>query len=655
MNSSVVRLIIIIVAAIFQLVSFPSAWCLETINLQLKWTHCFQFAGYYAAKEMGYYKEADLDVHFIEASPSVDPAHSVLKGDAQYGIGSSSILLQRAEKKPLVVLAVIFQHSPYILISSSRNDIHDIHNLAGKKIMLEPQSDELVAYLKKEGISINSIKYVEHNHGIQNFVDGKIDAMSGYTTYEPYFLNLINFPYQYFSPRSAGIDFYGDNLFTTEKEISDHPDRVRRFRAASLKGWRYALDHSDQIINLIISKYAPTQSIGFLQFEANQIIDLMHPELLEIGYMHEGRWKHILETYADLKMLSRDFSLEGFIYNPNPTPDRTILYLVIIALFIVIFIISLVTIRFINLNNKLRISEEQHRFLADNASDVIWTMDINGRYLYISPSVEKLRGYKQSEVMKQSLREILTPESAQIAEDQFKVLSYALENHLPLPKYRGELAHPCKDGSIVWTEVTVTPMMNFRNKFIGILGITRDINERRKMEEELKRLAITDPLTGAYNRRFFYEQGARELQRSARNKEPLVFALIDIDHFKSVNDNYGHDAGDEVLKALVITIKPLLRSIDLFCRLGGEEFAFLLINANVQEGTYVSERIKHSISELTICRDGKDIKFTVSIGIVSYNGEGESVEDAMKKADLALYKAKDSGRDKICIYDEQCI
>ena len=102
MNSSVVRLTIIIAGVLFQLLLLSPAWCLETINLQLKWTHCFQFAGYYAAKEMGYYKEADLDVHFIEASPSIDPAQSVLKGDAQYGIGTSSILLQRAENKPLV-------------------------------------------------------------------------------------------------------------------------------------------------------------------------------------------------------------------------------------------------------------------------------------------------------------------------------------------------------------------------------------------------------------------------------------------------------------------------------------------------------------------------------------------------------------------------
>ena len=318
----------------------------------------------------------------------------------------------------------------------------------------------------------------------------------------------------------------------------------------------------------------------------------------------------------------------------------------------VIFIISAVTIKFVNLNRKLRISEEHHRFLTDNASDVIWTMDINGRYLYISPSVEKLRGYNQSEVMKQSLREILTPDSAKIAEEQFKVLSHALENQLPLPQFRGEIAQPCKDGSTVWTEVTVTPMINYKNKFIGILGITRDIHERRKMEEELKRLATTDPLTGAYNRRFFYEQAERELQRSARNKEPLVFAIIDIDHFKAVNDHYGHDAGDEVLKALVVTIKPLLRSIDLFCRLGGEEFAILLINTDIQGGSSVCERIKHVISELIVCRDGKNIKFTVSIGLVPYNGQGASVEALMKKADLALYEAKDTGRDKICIYHE---
>ncbi|MBF0528892.1 MAG: ABC transporter substrate-binding protein, partial [Deltaproteobacteria bacterium] len=366
MNLFSARLLIIF-TALLQVFLLSPAWCLETINLQLKWIHCFQFAGYYAAKEMGYYEEADLDVRFIEASSNLDPAQSVLNGDAQYGIGTSTILLQRAEKKPLVVLAVIFQHSPYILISSLNRGIHDIHDLVGKKIMLESQSDELVAYLRKEGISKNDTVNGEPAHGIQDLVNGKIDAMSAYSTYEPYFLNLTNFSYQFFSPRSAGIDFYGDNLFTTEKELSDNPDRVKRLRTASLKGWRYAIDNSEQIINLIISKYAPGQSIDFLRFEAKQIKQLMHSELVEIGYMHAGRWKHILETYADLKMLPPGFSLEGFIYNPNPTVDHTILYLTIIASLIVIFIISSVTIKFINLNNKLRISEEHHRFLVDNA------------------------------------------------------------------------------------------------------------------------------------------------------------------------------------------------------------------------------------------------------------------------------------------------
>ena len=120
--------------------------------------------------------------------------------------------------------------------------------------MLEPQADELLAYLTKEGIPMQRL---EHSFNLKDLIDGKVDAMSGYITDDPDVLARKEFPYHAYTPRSAGIDFYGDNLFTTENELKNHPARARAVREASLKGWHYAVQNQEELINLIVSTYAP--------------------------------------------------------------------------------------------------------------------------------------------------------------------------------------------------------------------------------------------------------------------------------------------------------------------------------------------------------------------------------------------------------------
>ena len=123
------------------ILSPPPARAREAVTLQLKWTHCFQFAGYYAAQEQGYYREAGLDVRFEEGLPGVDVVGRVVSGQANYGVGTSSLLLARAAGKPVVALAVILQHSPLVLIARQRQAAQSIHDLVGKRVMIEPDAD----------------------------------------------------------------------------------------------------------------------------------------------------------------------------------------------------------------------------------------------------------------------------------------------------------------------------------------------------------------------------------------------------------------------------------------------------------------------------------------------------------------------------------
>ena len=151
-----------------------------------------------------------------------------------------------------------------------------------------------------------------------------------------------------------------------------------------------------------------------------------------------------------------------------------------------LFIIEDITARK-QMKERLRISEERHRLLADNAIDIIQTMDLDGRFSYVSPSVKKLRGFTADEVKPQSMEEVLTPDSLTIAQAYFEKLRTNVETGLPLENFRGELEQRCKDGSTVWTDVTTSPILSTDGSFVEILGVSRDISERKRYEHELRK------------------------------------------------------------------------------------------------------------------------------------------------------------------------
>jgi diguanylate cyclase (GGDEF)-like protein len=303
------------------------ARALDTVTLQLKWRHAFQFAGYYAAQQLGYYRDAGLDVRITEGVPGADPLQQVLSGQAQFGTGNSSLLLARKAGKPVVALAVIFQHSPAILLAAKRTVPHGAADLAGKRIMVEPHSDELLAYLRQEGIAPGRYTQLPHSQDVRDLIAGRVDAMTAYRTEELYFADQAGFAYEMLSPLAVGIDFYGDNLFTTEEQIRRHPERVRAFRDASLRGWQYAMAHPEHVIDMLFQHYRPQYSRDFYRHEAQAMRPLLRPDLIEVGYMNPVRWLHIADTYADLGLLKRGASLDGFLYQPDAPRDLRSLYL----------------------------------------------------------------------------------------------------------------------------------------------------------------------------------------------------------------------------------------------------------------------------------------------------------------------------------------
>ncbi|PCJ62162.1 MAG: hypothetical protein COA79_05595 [Planctomycetota bacterium] len=294
----------------------------DEVNLQLKWRHQFQFAGYYAAIEKGYYSEVGLKVKLIEGRSNLDFVQEVVSGRAQYGTELPSLLVSRSKGIPVVVLAVIYQHSPYVLLIRKDSGISNPTQLSGKKVFIETwRSASILAMLKNEGV-LKEIDFVKHKWDYQSVLDGKVSAVPGYITNNSYFsedkmklLGVIN-------PLTYGIDFYGDCLFTSEIEIIENPKRAMAFRAASLKGWEYAMNHTDDMIDIIINKYKSKSSRRNLIYESEQMKKLIFPKLVEMGHMNSGRWNHILDTYQRLNMIDNDFDLKGFTYKDyiNQTP-----------------------------------------------------------------------------------------------------------------------------------------------------------------------------------------------------------------------------------------------------------------------------------------------------------------------------------------------
>ncbi len=300
-----------------------------------------------------------------------------------------------------------------------------------------------------------------------------------------------------------------------------------------------------------------------------------------------------------------------------------------------------------NLENKIRESEKIHRLLVDNASDVIWVMDLTGKFTYISPSVEKLRGYTVEEVMQQSREEVLCPSSLVHLEKGIEKAVNKVMNNLPFEEFRGDLEQPCKDGTTVWTEVTVTGIYDKDSGFLGMLGVTRDITERRAMEEEIRRLTEVDRLTQLYNRLKLDYVIKIEIERANRSGSSFVAIMLDIDHFKAVNDNFGHIVGDEVLKEISLIIKSSIRIIDTAGRWGGEEFMIILPESDIKGGQIVAEKMRLKIEENQFPHVGK---LTASFGVSEYKSE-MSENELVTRADNAMYKAKNAGRNRVCIHE----
>jgi PAS domain S-box-containing protein len=397
----------------------------EEITLQLRWKHQFQFAGYYAAIEKGYYAKAGFKVKLAEGGQQIDVVREVLSGSSIYGVSNSEILFHRLHGKPLIALAAVFQHSPLVLISRKESGIHGPQDLAGKTIAMfnGPKTVELQAMFLNEGVPLWSMTFLNRSGLEKDLQNKSVQAISIYLTDQPYYYLQKGIEYSILNPRTHGIDFYGDCLFTTEQELENHPRRVQAFRDASLKGWSYAMSHVEEMVGIIASKYESEKSRASLRYEAEAMQTLILPDLIKIGHMNPGRWLHIAETFKRFRMVEDEYSLEEFIYDPDLKADINELYRTIVIVALVAGLVGLLALLlayFIRrLQKEIRERKNAETTIArerDFAAAVLqWiesivvVIDLNGYVVSFNRAAEKCSGYSLAEVKQKPFWEILVP------------------------------------------------------------------------------------------------------------------------------------------------------------------------------------------------------------------------------------------------------
>jgi diguanylate cyclase (GGDEF)-like protein/PAS domain S-box-containing protein len=387
----------------------------------------------------------------------------------------------------------------------------------------------------------------------------------------------------------------------------------------------------------------------------------------------------LVRGVADLRIDHQEDEILGLTSGPDFGPALIFvpLYLVLFVLISRLIIHAFSHADFLRVNQlaqqmkileeaqlALQQSEERYRLIANWVDDVIWTLDDRGYFNYISPSIIKLTGYAPMELLQQPLSAVLVEDSAlRLAAASGAVLGQVERGH-PIEPIRVELEQIRRDGSTFWSEVTMNGLYGPDQQFIGFVGVTRDISERKGYESDLREArdaaeaanrallsanarlhgqATTDALTGLFNRRHFEEALAGQITQTRSYGEPLCLLIIDIDHFKEINDRYGHQTGDRVIVELAGLLMDGLRKTDLLARWGGDEFVVMLPHTPAQEAWQLAEQLRQLMAG-----HGFPVvdQLTGSFGVAELQPE-ESAEDCFARVDRVLYSAKAAGRNQV--------
>ena len=303
-------------------------------------------------------------------------------------------------------------------------------------------------------------------------------------------------------------------------------------------------------------------------------------------------------------------------------------------------------------------SQALYRLLTEDAQDVLWRTDARLIVTYISPADERLRGFRADEVVGRHVFEMFTEEGVAVVKAMIQRRAQEEASGTPVGFLNFQVQHRCKDGRLIWGEVMSKTDRNAQGEIIGYHGITREITERKRLEEQVHQLAFHDPLTHLANRRLMLDHLEQAMSASKRSQRHGALLFLDLDNFKPLNDTHGHGVGDLLLIEVAERLKTCVREADTVARFGGDEFVVLLSELSTQPGeaaeqaVAIAEKVRTRLAEPYVLQSAPSApairhECTASIGVAVFRGRDESQNAVIDRADAAMYRAKEEGRNRI--------
>jgi len=478
---------------------------LKKVSIQLQWKHQFQFAGFYMAKEKGFYKELGLDVEIKEYNNNNNIVKEVLQGNSTFGIGRSTLFLDIIDGKNLFLLLNHFQSSPHILLTKKRDDISTLADLKDKKIMIdnsEINTAAIEAMLQINGLRPQDLTKIPNSFNIQDIIDGKVDAMSAYLTNEPYLLKKLGVGYQIFDPSIYGYDFFSDILFCNKDFFKNNQQLVTKFYEATKKGWEYAFKNIEESAIVIVQNYnTQKKDYSHLLYEAKELKKLAYKDNEEFGTFNMHKVNSIIQTF-NLMHLShaKEYNLLDNIYyhsvyNPFIIDNHTLQQIIIFAIFIVILLFLLIY-RYMaleKLNNKIKEQKNVIDTLLNSASQGFLLFDEFG---IIDEQYSKIcKKFFSQDIGGKNILELLYKENINQLEYTKMSLEYAFKEQDNADTFLSIIP---KEITIDNRFYTLEFLLKENNFILIISDITNEkeaISKAKKEKEKLKMFVniVSDP------------------------------------------------------------------------------------------------------------------------------------------------------------------
>ncbi|RXK01610.1 ABC transporter substrate-binding protein [Halarcobacter ebronensis] len=297
---------------------------LEKITIQLDWLHQFQFAGYYVAKEKGFYEKESLDVSIKEYNSNFNIVNKILTTPNSYAVGKSSLIIDILDNKKIILLSAIYQNSPMVLISKKESNITSPSDLKNRSVMLTSDARSAAsinAMIISQGLKLSDISFKNHSFDLEDLINGNTEAMGCYLSNEPYLLEKRGIKYNVLNPKDYGFDFYGGIFFTSQDELKNHSQRVRAVYKATMRGWEYAFNNIEETAKLIFDKYnTQNKTLEQLIYEGNLLKKLSKIDEGLLGDIEKKKIDEIKRLYILLgfgQYAKNRANVEDFIYDSS--------------------------------------------------------------------------------------------------------------------------------------------------------------------------------------------------------------------------------------------------------------------------------------------------------------------------------------------------